>query len=306
MIFGRKVINLLFTDNSIQFALVEERNKKVLRVGKVNLKSGIIVNGKITDEKLLSSILGAMFKRNRLRQRFVRLIIPDNNLVIKKLNVPSFLKTNDLKNYLKLELEESLQTLPYKDPILDVKDYKVYPEKDDKSIILFTTSEEIITAYLRVIQRHGKSVVSSDVSPVLIRRMYLDSKGLRSTAERHVLYAQLRQNHNILTIFDDELPVLSLRDTFEIDDLDEADYLEQIVNIIERICHFYKYKFTENDEVEKVVIYSEDNLNETFKENIKKKIDYEVEFVLHPELNYNTNITEEELIENYLPIALSL
>ena len=162
-----------------------------------------------------------MFRKNRLKTRYVRLVIPDSNLVIKKLTVPNFLKTNDLISYLKLELEESLQILPYNDPILDVKEYRVHEDQEEKDIILFTTSEEIITAYLRVIQKHGKSVIGSQISPVLTRRLYLDANQLKSTAESHVMFVQLRENTNIFTVFDEELPVGSLRDPFEIDELSE-------------------------------------------------------------------------------------
>lgn len=306
MIFRRKVINLLFTDKSVEFALVEEGSRKVIRLGKVTLKSGIIVNGRITDEKLLTNILGTMFKKNRLVSKFVRLIIPDNNIVIKKLTVPKFLKTNDLKSYLKLELEESLQILPYKDPILDVKEYKVYDDRDDKDIIIFTTSEEIITAYLRVIQKHGKAVIGSHISPVLTRRLYLDSKKIRSTSEKHVMFAQLRENTNILTVFDDELPVLSLRDTFEIDELDEEDYLNQIIDMIERVVHFYKYQFSDGQDVEKIIIYSELRMTPELQMELKDKVDLDVEFIVHRDLKHSNSIKDEDLIPYYLPIALSI
>jgi type IV pilus assembly protein PilM len=296
----------MFTDKSIKFALVEERSKKVLRVGQVNLKSGVISNGKITDEGLVTKILGTIFKKHRLHSNLVRLMIPDNNLVIKKITVPKFLKTHDLKSYLKLELEESLQTLPYKDPIIDVKDYKVYNDKDDKDVIIFTTSKEIISSYLKVIQRHRKSVIDSQISPVLIRRLYLDSKGLRNTPEKHIMFTQLRENTHILTVFENELPVLSLRDTFEIDEYDEEFYLEQIVDIVERICHFYKYQFSDNEDVQKIVIYSEIDFSKDLQKEINEKIDVEVEFVTHEGLKHGNAVKNSNLNEYYLPISMSL
>lgn len=307
MIFRRKVINLLFTDRSITFALVEDRSRRIIRVGRVALKSGIITNGKIVDERLLSNILGTMFRKNRLSSRYVRLVIPDSNLVIKKLTVPKFLKTNDLKSYLKLELEESLQILPYKDPVIDVKEYQAEEEEDEKDIILFTTSEEIITAYLRVIQKHGKSVIGSDISPVLTRRVYLDAKKIRSTSEDHVMFVQLRENTNIFTVFDEELPVLSLRDTFEFDELSESDYLTQIIDMIERVVHFYKYQFSkENQDIEKIIIYSEIGITQEQQEEILNKLEIETEFIVHRNLKFSSSLTADDLIPYYLPIALSL
>lgn len=307
MILRRKVINLLFTDRYISFALVEEGRRKVIRTGRVALKSGIIKHGKIVDERLLSNILGTMFKKHRLRSRWVRIVIPDSNLVIKKLTVPKFLKTDDLISYLKLELEESLQILPYNDPIIDVKEYRVDEDREEKDIILFTTSEEIITAYLRVIQKHGKSVIGSQISPVLTRRIYLDSKQIRNTAESHVMFVQLRENTNIFTVFDEELPVLSLRDTFEIDELNEEDYLMQIIDMIERVVHFYKYQFTkENRDIEKILIYAENNLTPAQRDVIISKPDIATEFIIHEGLKHSVSLKREDLIPYYLPIALSL
>lgn len=307
MIFRRKVINLIFTDKSIKFALVEEKSTKVIRVGQVKLKSGIIVNGKITDEGLLSKILGTIFKKNRLYTQFVKIMIPDNNLVIKRLSVPKYLKSHDLKSYLKLELEESLQSLPYKDPIIDVIEYKVYNDKDDKDVIIFTTSREIISSYLRVIQRHRKSVIDSTISPLLTRRMYLNSVGLKNSIEKHIMFTQLRENTHILTVFEDENPVLSLRDTFEIEEYDESYYLENIVDIIERICHFYKYQFSQNEDViQKIIIYTELTFSEDLIKAIKDKIDVEVDFIYNDRLKHSKNLKLEDLVEYYLPIALSL
>lgn len=307
MIFRRKVINLLFTDKSISFSLVEERSRRVLRVGRVALKSGIISHGRIVDERLLTNILGTMFKKNRLSSRYVRLVIPDSNLVIKKLTVPKFLRTNDLKSYLKLELEESLQILPYKDPVIDVKEYRMAEEEDEKDVILFTTSEEIITSYLRVIQKHGKSVIGSHISPVLTRRIYLDSKKIRSTSEQHVMFVQLRENTNIFTIFDEELPVLSLRDTFEFDELSEADYITQIIDMIERVVHFYKYQFSNDGRsIEKIIIYSEIGMNLEQQEEIFGKLEIESEFIIHRGLRHGSSLKPDDLIPYYLTIALSL
>ena len=248
-----------------------------------------------------------MFRKNRLKTRYVRLVIPDSNLVIKKLTVPNFLKTNDLISYLKLELEESLQILPYNDPILDVKEYRVHEDQEEKDIILFTTSEEIITAYLRVIQKHGKSVIGSHISPVLPRRLYLDANQLNSTAESHVMFVQLRENTNIFTVFDEELPVLSLRDTFEIDELSEEDYIIQIIDMIERVVHFYRYQFAKDHQsVEKIIIYSEMNIPHEQRTEIIEKLDIDSEFISHPGLRHSSSIKPEDLIPYYLPIALSL
>ncbi|NLC95665.1 MAG: pilus assembly protein PilM, partial [Bacilli bacterium] len=204
MLFRKNIINLMFTDNFIKFALVDERSLTVRKVGEVKLKSGTIINGKIMDENLLSKILGTIFRKYRLSSPFVKLMIPDQNLIIKKMRVPKYVKGDDLKKYLRLELEESLQSLPYKDAIIDVVDYtySYKIDEDEKEVVMFTTSKDIITSYLKVIQKHRKTVVDSFISPLLVRKLYLFSKKLKNNDQRFTMFTQIKENSHILTVFD--------------------------------------------------------------------------------------------------------
>lgn len=305
MFFSKNVINLMFTDNSIKFALVDERKTKVRKIGEIKLKSGLIVSGKIMDESLLSKILGTIFRKNHLSCNFVKIMIPDQNLVIKKMRVPKFLEGEDLKKYLRLELEEAMQSLPYKDPIIDVVDYNFdNTEGDDKDIIIFTTSKEIIEPYLRVIQRHRKNVIDSYLSPLLTRKLYLYSKKFNNNDQRFTMFTQIRENTHILTVFDNEIPILSLRDTFEIEDYDENLYIDQILDVLERICHFFQYQFSKNTEkVQKIVIYTDIVFKKNLQELISEKMDIEVEIIGQIPI---PSSVKSDLTKYYLPIAMSL
>ncbi|NLG81357.1 MAG: pilus assembly protein PilM [Bacilli bacterium] len=306
MLFRKNMINLMFTDNFIKFALVDERSLTVRKVGEVKLKSGTIMNGKIMDENLLSKILGTIFRKYRLTSPFVKLMIPDQNLIIKKMKVPKYLKGDDLKKYLRLELEESLQSLPYKDPIIDVVDY-TYSDKtdeDEKEVVMFTTSKDIIVSYLKIIQKHRKTVVDSFISPLLVRKLYLFSKKLKNNDQRFTMFTQIKENSHILTVFDNEIPILSLRDTFEIENYDEDLYIDQILDVIERICHFFQYQFMKNTEtVQKIVIYTDTNFTKNLQEIISERIDIEVELI--KDIPVKTNISKD-IMRYYLPIAMSI
>ncbi|QVK19186.1 pilus assembly protein PilM [Mycoplasmatota bacterium] len=306
MLFFRKnMINLMFTDNYIKFALVDERSLTVRKIGEYKLKNGIIVAGKIMDEALLVKILGTIFRKYRLTSPFVKLMVPDHNLIIKKMNVPKYLKGDDLKNYLRLELEESLQSLPFKDPIIDVVDYKLGKKnEEEKEVVMFTTSKEIMLSYLKVVQRHKKNVVDSYISPLMIRKLYLFGKKLKNNDQKCTMFTQIRENTHILTVFDNEIPILSLRDTFEIEDYNEEFYVDQILDVLERICHFYQYQFSKNKEsVQKIVIYTDISFTQNLQELINEKMDIEVELIKG--LPVKTSINQD-LIRYYLPISMSL
>jgi len=305
LLIRKNMINLMFTDNYIKFALVDERSLTVRKTGEVKLKNGIIVSGKIMDEALLFKILGTIFRKFRLTSSFVKLMVPDQNLIIKKVKVPKYLKGEDLKKYLRLELEESLQSLPFKDPIIDVIDYHSSGNSDDeKDVIMFTTSKEIMLSYLRVIQKHKKNVVDSYLSPLLVRKLYLSSKKLRNNDQRFMMFTQIRENAHILTVFDNEIPILSLRDTFEIEDYDEDFYIDQILDVLERICHFFQYQFSKNTEsVQKIVIYTDIVINKNLQELINEKMDIDVEII--KDLPLKSTIVKD-LTSYYLPISMSL
>ena len=305
MLFGRNYLNLVFTDNSIRFAVVNERKFKVKKIGEMRLKSGVIINGKIVDENLLGKILGTLLRKYRLTSSFVKFMIPDQNLVIKKMQVPKYLENEDLRKYLKLELEESMQSLPYKDPIIDFVDYNyVNVDDDNKDIIIFTTSKEIVEGYLKVIQKYKKNVVNSYISPLLIRKLYLYSKKLHNNDQRFMMFTQIRENTHILTVFDNEIPILSLRDTFEIENINEEYYTEQIFDVIERICHFFQYQFSKGTErVQKIVLYSELDFNINLEKLINEKTDIEVEVIKDAKLRTSL---KQDLTKYYLPISMSL
>lgn len=306
MLFSKNMINLMFTDSSIKFSLVNERNLNVKKVGEVKLKSGIIISGKIMDENLLGKILGTVFRKHNLHQQFVKIMIPDQNLIIKKMKVPKYLEGDDLRKYLRLELEESMQSLPYKDPIIDVVDYDIETkdEEDEKDIIIFTTSKEVVEGYLKVIQKHRKTVINSYISPLLTRKLYLYSKQYNNNDQRFTMFTQIRENTHILTVFDNEIPILSLRDTFEIEDYDEDYYIEQILDVLERICHFFQYQFSKNTEVvQKIVIYTDINFTKNLQELINEKMDIEVELI--KDIPFKTSI-KTDLTKYYLPIAMSI
>ncbi len=305
MFFRKNYINLMFTDNFIKFSLVDEKKLIVRKIGEVKLKNGIIVSGKIMNESLLIKILGTIFRKYRLNSSFVKIMIPDQNLVIKKIKVPKYLTGEDLKKYLRLELEESMQSLPYKDPIIDVIDYGVENnEEDEKDVIIFTTSKEVMEAYMRVIQKHKKNVVDSYISPLLVRKLYLFSKKLRNNDQRFTMYTQIRENTHILTVFDNEIPILSLRDTFEIEDYDEEFYIDQILDVLERICHFFQYQFSKNTEkVQKIVIYTDIAFTRNIQELINEKMDVDVEIIGDLPIRSTIN---KNLTKYYLPIAMSL
>ncbi len=299
------MINLLFTDNYIKFALVDERSLTIRKIGEVKLKNGIIISGKIMDEGLLIKILGTIFRKYHLSSSFVKLMVPDQNLIIKKLKVPKYLKGDDLVKYLRLELEESLQSLPFKDPIIDVVDYNLGGKDDDeKEVVMFTTSREIMVSYLKVIQKHRKNVVDSYLSPLMVRKLYLFTKKLRNNDQRFTMFTQIKENTHILTVFDNEIPILSLRDTFEIEDYDEDFYIDQILDVLERICHFFQYQFSKNTEtVQKIVIYTDIAFSQNLQELINEKMDIEVELITGLPVKSSTN---KDLIRYYLPISMSL
>lgn len=305
LLFRKNMINLLFTDNYIKFALVDERSLTVRKIGEVKLKNGIIVAGKIMDEGLLIKILGTIFRKYRLTSPFVKLMVPDQNLIIKKMIVPKYLKGEDLKKYLRLELEESLQSLPFKDPIIDVVDYNLGKKNDDeKEVVMFTTSKEIMVSYLKVIQKHKKSVVDSFLSPLRIRKLYLFNKKLKNNDQRCTMFTQIRENTHILTVFDNEIPILSLRDTFEIEDYNEEFYVDQILDVLERICHFFQYQFSKNTEsVQKIVIYTDIKFTQNLQELINEKMDIEVELITKLPVKSAIN---QDLTRYYLPISMSL
>ena len=93
------------SDSSIKYGelLTTQDGLRLGRFGQVKIPSGVIVSGKIEDEKTLIAILTDL--KNRERLHFVRVSLPDEQMYLFTLSIPQ-IDASNLKEAILLQIEE--------------------------------------------------------------------------------------------------------------------------------------------------------------------------------------------------------
>lgn len=107
------------------------------KVFEVELPRGIVEESVVLDEMGLFEILKNNIPRWASRKMPVRFFVPDPAILLKSFDHPSDLKSNELKEYVQMELGHSIH-LPFDEPLVDVFD----PVEDDGQAMLFAASPE--------------------------------------------------------------------------------------------------------------------------------------------------------------------
>lgn len=302
-LFKRNIINIVFTDNYIRFVVMEFGSKIVQQFGNVELRKGVIVDGRIENEVLLMNILSKMFKKYNIKENNVKIIVPDKALVIRKLMIPTYIEEKEIKDYLRLEMQDSIY-FPFDDPVIDYCHYRDI-DRNNKEIILFTISYEIISAYDEILKKLGKKLVDSVISPIATRSLYKNNREDFFTENEFTLCAQIHQKYIYLSVFNYNIPILSVLNTLDKYEYDELQYFNEVEDKIERLIHFYKYhNTTDQKDLDEIVIGTGVDLNKQFFDDLKTKFKADVQL-----LNTDKFISKDGKRmsrEYYLPLAMSI
>lgn len=239
---SKREVNLVITDNYIRFVEISLRRYQVIRAGEYKLRKEVVEGGKITNIKLLSRVLSTLFKRYKIKANKVNIMIPDAILVLRRFSIPHYIKDEDIKSYLQLEFEQSVH-LPFKNPIIDILNYQVVSE-EIRHIIMYATSKDEMSKYIKMLQRNNKTVTSAQLSPIITRKLHLHSKNLLEDEIQYSLYIQLNYESINMTVFDNEIPVLSITDIYDVETESDEENFTNLYEKIDRIAHYFKYKFT--------------------------------------------------------------
>lgn len=154
------------SDESIKYGQLSETSSgfKLIKFGKEKIPQGVLVSGKIEDEKKLVEIL----KNIRIKEKlnFVRISLPEEQMYIFTLSLPQ-MHGEDLREIILLQIEEHI---PLK-AIDVVFDYDTLREDEKSTIVQVSAiSEEIIESYLSVFKKAGLIPLSFESEAQAITR----------------------------------------------------------------------------------------------------------------------------------------
>lgn len=246
--------NIVINDHVIRYAAVRPSSPFTVReYGERVLPEGIIRDGKIIDQESLTIILEECVEDWKIKGQNVRFLVPDQYVVIRKIQIPNDIPNEEVRGYLYLELGASIH-LPFEEPVLDVSILGVNGDK--KEVLLFAAPEDIVFDYADLLEEVKLKPIAADISPLSIYRLYslLDL----ANPKDHLMIIQYDLQVVTVSLFHDHKPVFMRyltmdlhfsswkRDqegkyiwTGEMDDL--IGQMEDIYTEIDRIMNFYKF-----------------------------------------------------------------
>ncbi|WP_052659308.1 type IV pilus biogenesis protein PilM [Bacillus alveayuensis] len=253
-----KFVNLEIKDYVIRFAEIKNHSPLVVsHFGERHVPKGIIENGHIIDEQSFSNILGECIKSWHLKRKFVRFIVPDSSVIIRKVEIPAHIPNDEIQGHLFFELDHTIH-LPFEQPVLDAILLNETEEKKD--VLLVAAPNDVVQTISNYLREYKTNPVVADISPMCQYRLFHQFE-LTNEID-HFLLVQFDMTSVTVSIFDHHRPIFmqqfqipyrkdvwnpELSDNGKVIDFtkcEQEQILEAIQDIfieIDRIFRFYQY-----------------------------------------------------------------
>jgi type IV pilus assembly protein PilM len=315
-----RIINLMLNDHSVRFLELKQANPPVpLRWGERFLTPGIITDGKIVNIDALTSIFEEFIDDWKIQRRSIRFIVPDQLVIIRKVNVPADIQDDEIKGHLYLELGSTIH-LPFEEPVFDI--YPLGNNGKNKEVLLFAAPEEHVLGYSDLLSRLKLNSVAADISPLAIYRLYHQ---LRQPEENETLLSiQFDLTSVNLCIFEGTVPVVMrpFALPFDIDKWDvkrdtlglitckylgETDELviqfEDIFREMNKLIDFYRYTLnSESQDISKLLLLGDHPMLEAIDAEMRERFEVPVDRIAFASDEFD----KKETVPNHLLVPLGL
>lgn len=294
----KKIANIVISDYIIRFIELKQTNPiTIQKSGERIIPEGLIVNGRIKDFETLSIILEECVAEWGIAKYFVRFIVPDPFIVIRKIDIPIDIKDDELMGYLFIELGASVH-LPFEDPVFDLVTLSKTEEK--REILLFAAPEEVVTEYKELFEEVKLKPLAADISSLCMYRLfYYFHQQLSEEIGRTggILSIRFDMKSVSVSIFEEHKPIfmrhlpIDLSFTrieksktgkliFTEDNQTVLSHLEEIFNEIEKVIHFYQFSLHKGQmQIERIVLTGDHRLLIDIHDIIESRFDIMVSFV---------------------------
>ncbi|MFW5794587.1 MAG: type IV pilus biogenesis protein PilM [Bacillota bacterium] len=250
---NKKPLSIFITDNGIAFFGGSiEKNKEKIIYGQQSLPVGVIENGYIKEPEILLENLKNMWKEHKIKPKFVRFVIQDQNVLVREFKVEKkALERKSIKEYFHNQIGNNFH-VPFEKPILS---YQVKKETEtDFTILLYISDDNLLQDYQDVMEQLGIKDIIFDLAVTALLEIADEDYDLN------------QQNAMIITLYDKQVSIQIFEDNqlifgiIEECDDNESNYIDKIEIYSERVANYYKYNMRKGDkEITKTIIF---NLND--------------------------------------------
>ena len=144
-------VSIYFTIGKIFIVKLKPSKKRVELYATVDLPSNLIHNHEVTDVKLLADILSRVWKKLRIKERLVGIVIPEFSTFTKAIDLPK-LEPEEIAEAVKWQAEEYIP-LELDDMLLDWK--RIKENKDGIRVLVVAVNKSLLTGYISSIDMAG-------------------------------------------------------------------------------------------------------------------------------------------------------
>ena len=137
-------VSIYFTSGKILVVKLNSFRKKVDLYASIDLPAGLISNYEVKDQKALSEILKRVWKKLKIKERNVGIVIPEFSTFTKAINLPK-LEENEIDEAVRWQADEYIPLDP-KEMILDWKIIDENPE--EFRLLVVAVSEKLLKGYV--------------------------------------------------------------------------------------------------------------------------------------------------------------
>lgn len=246
-------LSIFITDNGV--AIFGGNIKKQLDNSFYDQKSlpvGVVENGYIKEPEILLSNLKAMWKETKVKPKFVRLVIQDQNVLIREFSISKKdLDKKTVEEYFYAQIGHRFN-VPFAKPIIS---YQIKSEnKDELQVILYIADENLLQDYYDVMERLGIKDVIFDLAISAILEIADEDYDLHN------------ENALIVSLYDKLLSIQIVeKNKLIFGAIEECEgkkeqFLEMSSVYIERIANYYQFNIRKGKEkITKTLVF---NLND--------------------------------------------
>lgn len=224
----RSFVSIVFSANKLQILKLDTSKKKVEKYLTVDIPEGLIVNHEVRDVDVLAKLLNQVWKKAKIKERTVGLVVPEFSTFIKTLEMPP-LSVEELDEAISWQAHDYLP----KSPDLMTMDWRIArKEKDGETQVLLVAMEKkLLDGYVEAVGKAGlfpQLVETPSLS--LVRASDIN------VSNKLIIYAYFEEV--VVTIADKEKIIVS--------SVVASKDPNEIINTINRILGHYKDVKIEN------------------------------------------------------------
>jgi hypothetical protein len=144
-------VSISFSHNKLQLLKLSSSKKKVEKFATIDLPDRLIVGQRVQDTKVLGNVLGSLWKKLKVKERSVGIVVPEFSTFIKNLKIPK-IEAEDIDEAVRWQAQEFLPRA-IKNMSMDWRIIKRFDE--EYQVLAVALEKEVLNGYVEAADMAG-------------------------------------------------------------------------------------------------------------------------------------------------------